>query len=380
MYMHKIERSRTWAEISLDSIEHNYRAMRARLPEGCRFLAVVKADAYGHGAVKVARLLEKCGADYLAVACFSEALELRQAGVALPILILGYTAPELAVELAELNITQAVGDFGMAIELSRRLAEAGKTLKIHIKLETGMGRTGFYSGDEGDFLRLKQTLSLPGLDAEGIFTHFAVSDEPRELEYTQTQFRRFMDTMALLEKETGYSFKIRHCTNSGAMINYPQVYLDMVRPGLALYGMYPAAEHGALELRPAMQLKSRIAMITNHKKGDSISYGRTFRADRDMRVAVLPIGYADGLHRVLSNRLEVLINGRRCRQIGRICMDMCMVDVTGLPGVKPGDIATIFGHDGEAFIPVEELAEKAGTISYELVCAVSRRVPRVYED
>ncbi len=372
-------KKRTWAEISLDNIKNNYRNMRAQLPEGCRFMGVVKADAYGHGAVRVASMLESEGCDYLAVACIDEAEKLRACGITLPILILGPGPADCAVRLAELRVAQAVGDIDSAQEMSRLLEGTGLTLKIHIKIETGMGRTGFPACDDKAFEDIKSLLEFPNLEAEGIFTHFAVSDE-YDNDFTHTQFVRFTDTIDRIAHETGHRFKICHCTNSGAMVNYKGTYMDMIRPGIALYGCYPAAEHGEIELQPAMQLKCRVAAVTEHRAGDSISYGRTFIAERDMRVAVLPIGYADGLHRTLSGKLEVLINGKRCRQIGRICMDMCMVDVTDVPGTAAGDIAVIFGRDGEEFIPVEELAEKCGTISYELLCAVSPRVPRIYED
>lgn len=372
-------KKRTWAEISLENIKHNFLEMRSKLPEGCRFLGVVKANSYGHGAVKVAKMLEAEGCDYLAVACLDEARQLRDAGVTLPILILGPSPADCAVELSKLNITQAVGDFDTALEMSRLLEEAGETLKIHIKLETGMGRTGFDTRSEPEMDKLCEVLKMPRLDAEGVFTHFAVSDEFGD-GYTDEQLGRFLSAIEYVEKHSGWKFNIHHCTNSGAMINYKKTYMDMVRPGIALYGCYPAAERGEIELRPAMELKSRVAAITSHKVGDTVSYGRTFTAKKDMRIAVLPIGYADGLHRVLSGKIEVLINGKRVKQIGRICMDMCMVDVTDIPGVGVGDVATIFGHDGDDFIPVEDLAEKAGTISYELLCAVSPRVPRIYID
>jgi alanine racemase len=371
---------RTWAEISLANIAHNCRNMRGKLPEGCRFLGVVKADGYGHGAVPVARCLEEAGASYLAVACIDEAAELRQAEIGLPILILGLTPPNLAVQLAGMDITQGVSDIETARRMSQLLENTGKTLKVHIKLDTGMGRIGFRADDETALREMAELLRLPGLAAEGIFTHLAVSDEPGGEAYTRLQFERFIRTIELLEKTTGHQFAIRHCVNSGAMVNYREFCLDMVRPGIATYGMYPGPDEGGLDLRPAMQLRSRIAAITEHAAGDTISYGRTFTAAAPMRIAVLPIGYADGLHRVLSNQMEVLICGKRAKQIGRICMDMCMVDITHIPECRVGDVATIFGRDGDAFIPVEEQAEKAGTISYEMVCAISKRVPRVYVD
>ncbi|NLH01858.1 MAG: alanine racemase [Clostridiales bacterium] len=371
------EKMRTWAEIKVWAIGYNYYSMRDKLPENCKFMGVVKADAYGHGAVKVAKFLEIMHCDYLAVACLNEAEELRNAGIKLPILILGATPAEFAGRLAELGITQTVADFETAVEYSQVLTKNGQKLKIHIKLETGMGRLGF-NVKNGDISKAAAAVKLPNLEAEGVYTHFAVSDEPSKEAYTQEQFKIFTEAAETIEKESGVKFAIKHCANSGAMINYPQMYLDMVRPGIALYGLYPGAEKGDISLTHVMELKSRIAAVTEHEAGDCISYGCTFKADRKMRVAVLPIGYADGLHRVLSGKIDVLIHGRRCRQIGRICMDMCMVDVTDVPDVKPGDVATIFGHDGNEIISANELAEKAGTISYEIVCAVSQRVPRVY--
>ena len=368
---------RTWAEIHLDNISGNVLAMREKLPVGCRFLGVVKADAYGHGAVPVAKKLESIGCEYLAVACIDEAIELREAGVKAPILILGYTPPACAAELVRYGITQAVGSLAMARELS---ANAGdKPVHAHFKLETGMGRTGFRVLSPQELDEAAEALKLPGLDVEGVFTHFAVSDEFGD-PFTQEQFSRFTNAVSALEASRGRRFDIRHCANSGAVINYPEYSLDMVRPGIATYGLYPAKETGGILLRPGMSLRSRIVQVTTHEAGDTISYGRKFKADGPMRIAVVPIGYADGLHRTLSGQLEILIRGRRCRQLGRICMDMCMVDVTALGDVRPGEVATIFGRDGDAEISVDELAEKAGTISYELLCAVSPRVPRIYSE
>ena len=367
---------RTWAEISLGAIEHNYRAMRARLAPGCRFLGVVKADAYGHGAVRVSRLLEELGCDYLAVACLDEALQLREAGIGLPILILGYTPPAYATVLAENRITQAVGSLEMARALSAALAGTGLTLKVHLKLETGMGRTGFRVYGDGDLAAPAQAADLPGLEAEGVFTHFCVSDGGEGVrDFTWTQLERFKNGFEAVESQLGRKLEIHHCTNSGAMIAFPQTYMDMVRPGVALYGMYPGPEEGGLALVPAMRLKTRVAAVEHHEPGDTVSYGRTFTVETPSEIAVLPIGYADGLHRVLSNKLTPVLLGRRVRQVGRICMDMCMADVTGLD-VKPGDVAEIFGLTVNA----GEVAELAGTIHYELLCAVSPRVPRVYVD
>ena len=238
-----------------------------------------------------------------------------------------------------------------------------------------MGRTGFEAMDSTHLDEMLASLVLPNLDVTGIFTHMAVSDVAGD-PYNELQFRRFQEIIAALEQRSGQKFQLRHCANSGAVINYPEMSLDMVRPGLLLYGLYPGAEQNGFDLHPAMQLRSRVCEITYHHKGDTISYGRTFTCERDMRLAVIPVGYADGLLRELSGKIDVKIRGHRARQVGRICMDMCMIDVTDYPDVKVGDVATVFGKDPTA----TEQAEKAGTISYELLCAVSHRVPRVYVD
>jgi alanine racemase len=240
-----------------------------------------------------------------------------------------------------------------------------------------MGRAGF-DIKNGDLSGAVSALSLPNFEVEGIYTHFAAADEISKEDYTQRQFELFTDAIREIEKKSGVQFEIRHCANSGAVINYPQTYLDMVRPGIALYGIFPGSEAKGIRLAPAMELKSRIIAVTEHEAGDYISYGCAFRTEKKMRLAVLPIGYADGLYRSLSNKLDVLVRGRRCRQVGRICMDMCMVDVSDVPDVKVGEIATLFGHDKREVISVNELAEKAGTISYEMLCSISQRVPRVY--
>lgn len=369
---------RTWAEISLSNIEHNYKAMRARLHDGTRFLGVVKADAYGHGAVQVAGLLQELNCDYLGVACIDEALKLRENSITLPILIMGCTPPQLAYKLLEQNLTQTVYNLEMAEELSRAANSLGKTLKVHLKADSGMGRLGFvcHGGrDPGeDMLR---ALKLPNLFPEGIFTHFAVS-YLRGDAFTKKQYHDFKALTERLEKNAGIKFEIKHCASSGAMINYGWSYIDMVRPGLMLYGLYPDKETGGIPLRPAMALKTRIAQLKALDSGDTVSYGRTYTAPRQRKIAVLEIGYGDGLPRVLSGKIDVLIRGRRAPQVGMICMDMCMVDITDIPDAIVGDVVTIFGRDGEGLIPIEEPAALAGTISYELLCAVSPRVPRVY--
>jgi len=364
--------SRAWAEIDLAALEHNYREIRRALPPGCRFLGVVKADAYNHGAAVVARELERLGAEYLAVACLDEALVLRRAGIRMPILILGTTGAQFAGTLADNAITQTVCSLEMARALSAALGK--KTLKVHYKIDTGMGRLGFKP--EEARADLPAALALPNLIPEGVFTHFAVSDEHDD--FTLEQFRLFTDTVDEAERRSGCRFTLRHCANTGAVINYRETCLDMVRPGLALYGHYPAAERGGLDLRPVMQFKARISAIHEHRPGETISYGRQYTVvDRPIRAAVVSVGYADGVFRALSGKMSLLIRGRSIRQIGRICMDMCMADVTDVP-CAVGDVVTIFGTDGEAVASLDKLAAQAGTISYELLCAISPRVPRIY--
>ena len=365
---------RTWAEIRLDRIEHNYRAITAQLPAGCQMLGVCKANAYGHGAARVAQRLQEAGCRWVAVNCYDEVEELRAAGVQTEILMLSPQPANIALNIVDLDATQAIGSLEYAENLNRYLVGTDLRLKAHMKLETGMGRTGFDATNPACRADMLRALALEHIDFTGVFTHFAVSDEPEQEAFTRAQFRCFTETIAYLERESGKRFAIRHCANSGAVVNYPEMALDMVRPGLLLYGLFPGAERGGLDLQPAMQVKSRVCAITRHHAGDTISYGRTFTCERDMTLAVIPIGYADGLLRSLSGNMDALLRGRRVRQVGRICMDMCMLDVTDIPDVRVGDVATVFGEEPTA----SEQAEKAGTIPYELLCAMSQRVPRVY--
>lgn len=372
-----IKTRRTWAEIDLKNLEHNYHTLRAMLPRGCKLLTPVKADAYGHGAVPVAQRLEKLGVDYLAVACLDEGVELRRAGIKTPILILGYTDPRWAEELLENDLTQGVFNEETAVALSRAAVKAGKPLKVHLKADTGMTRLGLLC-DDGDLPATVETAArmhaLPGLDWEGVFTHFSHADGSEE--YTMLQFTRFLDLLKALE-ERGITFPIRHCAASAATLNYPCTYLDMVRPGIAFYGHYPDPSCEGLDgpgLMPLMTLKTRVLSVKEVPAGTAVSYGRTHTLDRDARLAVLGIGYADGLSRKCSDKLNVWIKGSLAPLVGRVCMDLCMIDVTDIPGVVPGDEAEVYGPH----VPVEAAAELAGTIQYELLCNVSKRVPRIY--
>lgn len=373
--------TRAWVDINLDALAHNYQSLRSwvrmseKPGEPVKLLGMVKANAYGHGAPAIGRKLQELGAEMLAVACLDEAVQLRQAGVTIPILCLGQTPVELAEDLMEYDVTQTVGDLELGRALSAAAVAAGKELTIHIKLDTGMGRLGFMwreGSQEETVEQIRQLCALPGLRAEGLFTHFAAADE--EIDYTELQGRRFREARATLE-QAGISLKNYHCASSAAVLNYPWTHMNMVRPGIALYGHYPdpASElRGAPDLRPVMTLKARVTSVRTMPLGAKLGYGCTAVLERESRIAVLSIGYADGLPRSLSNKLQVKLHGTPCPILGRICMDMCMADVTALPQVRVGDAAVIYDKD------LNRIAELAGTITDELVCRVSARVPRVY--
>lgn len=368
---------RTWAEIDLDALAHNYNVLRRHIGKNVKFLGVVKADAYGHGSVQVSRLLQDLGADYLAVSSIDEAIELRKNDITMPILILGHTPREQVAELIKYNITQAVTCQAKAIEYSEEAVKTGGTLKIHIKVDTGMSRLGylcdndfFENGVEG----ICHGCSLPGLDAEGIFTHFAVSDEVGEENeaYTRHQFKLFTDVIDAVEKKLGHKFKIRHCANTGAVAKYPETWLDMVRPGLLLYGYGEFAEE--LGLMPVMTLKTTVSTIKIYPAGTAISYGGIYKTADTTRIGVVPYGYADGFFRCLSNKYSLMTREGAAPVRGKICMDMCMIDLTDKPSVDVGSEVEIFGKNNS----INNMAQIAQTIPYELTCAVSKRVPRFY--
>ena len=367
---------RTWAEIDLDNLAHNFSVIRKQVGPDAKLLGVVKADAYGHGAVRVAKKLEQLGASYLAISNIDEAAELRSGGVTLPILMLGYTPADQGERIVRLDMTQAVPNLEAARAYDEAAARAGKPMKVHVKLDTGMGRLGFQC-DDGHFdasLRdILEVLKLRHLDVEGVFTHFAVSDEdaPEHVAFTRLQHERFLRMIGAAER-SGFRFRVKHCCNAGGIASYPEWAGDMARCGIILYGTGELAER--MGMKPVMTLKTTVATVKDFEPETSISYGRTYYTDRPERIAVLSAGYADGLHRALSNKLTVLTPYGEAKQIGRICMDMCMIDATGLPDLKPGDEVEIFGER----MLCETAARACGTISYELLCAVSKRVPRVY--
>jgi len=368
----------TWAEIDLDHIAHNIRSIRQILPEGTQLAAVVKANAYGHGAIPVARKALESGAVYLAVATVDEGIELRQAGIAAPILVMGYTPADQADLVVRYDLTQTV----FQAELVQRLSEAatgqGKTVKVHLKVDTGMGRLGLIDPVE-TVQFAKMVTETPGVRLEGVYTHFATADEA-DARYAQEQIKRW-EALRKMLKDAGLDSLLLHISNSAGILQYPVCAGQMVRLGISMYGYYPSSEvEKKIELRQALRLVSKIAHLKQVPSGTKISYGGTFETKRESVIATLPIGYADGYSRALSSRGEVLVRGMRVPVVGRVCMDQIMIDVTDVPGVALEDEVVLYGSQGDAFISVDEVAGKIGTISYEVCCALSRRVPRCYRE
>ena len=374
---------RTWAEISLDNLNHNYHALREKLPSECRFLGVVKADAYGHGAVPVSRHLKELGAEFLAVSNFEEATQLRCNGIRGPILILGYTPVKYAEDLAKMGIRQEVHSLEYARALNERLKGLHRRLRVHIKLDTGMSRLGFFAYDhEQTVEELKEVARMDNLLIEGVFTHFPVADsvDGADENFTRTQFERFTSMLTTLQG-VGIKPEIRHCCNSGASILYPEYAMDMIRPGIATYGVLPSGDlRGRIDLKPVMSLRSTIFQIRDFEPNITVSYGRTYTTRDPERIAVVGIGYADGLSRSFSNNISFLLHGKRVPQVGRICMDMCMIDISKVPEAQVNDVVTVFGEDGGDEIEVESLSNRLNTIPYEILCGINKRIPRIYLD
>ena len=374
---------RTWAQIDLDAIKHNYLQIRNNISDKSMLLCVIKADAYGHGAVALAKEYERLGADWFAVSNLEEAFQLRNNGIKKPILILGYTPANMAYELSKLNISQAVFSEEYANDLSNYAAKNNVKVKIHLKIDTGMSRIGFVFKNERENLEtikeLRRVCNLENLITEGIFTHFAVADEAgKSIETTNGQFSAFSDICKIL-KDSGINIKIRHCSNSGGILNYPQTNLDMVRAGIILYELFPSNYvRNKLDLQPAMSLKTVISQVKTVPEGTAVSYGGTFVTQRKTKIATVPIGYADGYLRVLSSKASMLVNGKKAPVIGRICMDQAMLDITDIENINENTVVTVFGKDGDAEIKVEDIADIANTINYEILCLISKRIPRIY--
>jgi len=370
------EYSRTYVSVDLGAVRHNIEEARKNIREDTKIMAVVKADAYGHGAVEVSHALSDL-VDAYGVAMAEEALELRRSGIRKRILILGYTAEDWFPELIGHRIAQTVYTWEMAEKLNRAAEQLGQKAIVHIKLDTGMGRIGFAAADENVRV-VKQISALPYLELEGIFTHFARADEAAP-DPIREPFHRFQFFVTKLERE-GIHIPIRHVSNSAAIINFPEGNLNMVRSGITTYGLYPSEQvsREVMRLTPAMQWKSVVSYVKDIEAGTSISYGGTFVSDRSMKVATIPVGYADCMKRDLSNKGRVLIRGRYANILGRVCMDQFMVDVSDIPYVSAGDEVTIFGRDGGREIPVEEVAGQCHSFNYEFVCGITARVPRKY--
>ena len=373
---------RTWCEISLDNARDNYNLIKKKIGTA-KLCCVVKADGYGHGAAALASLYERLGADYLAVSNIDEAKELRDNGIKLPVLILGYTPVENARELFELGITQSVYSLGYARLLSEKCVKHNLSIKVHIKVDTGMSRIGFmcqeFPRDNYSLEEIKEACSLKGLIPEGIFTHFCVSDSGEDgRDFTEKQFHNLEHTVNSL-KENNIKFDIVHCSNSGATLDYPDTYSNMVRAGIILYGLQPSSVCGAeAGLKPVMSMKTVVAHIKTIEKGATVSYGRTFTADRELRVATVPVGYADGFIRAYAKDGYMVIGGRKAPIIGRICMDQTMLDITDIPDVSIGDEVLVFGSGEQGELTADALAQFADTINYEVVCNISKRVPRFF--
>lgn len=374
--MKKFERVK--AVVSLDAIAHNFAEMKKNIAEGTQIVAVIKADGYGHGAEAIARLIEDY--DYIwgfAVATPEEALQLRTFGVKKPILILGIVFEEYYTEMIAKEIRLTVCTYEMAQELSEEAKRQGRNVHIHIGLDTGMSRIGFADRQES-VAQIKKIKELPNVEIEGMFTHFARADET-DRSPAMDQLKRYLNFAKLLE-DAGVHIPMKHCSNSAGIIRIPEANLNAVRAGITIYGMYPSneVERDNLKLIPAMELKSHIAYVKTLEPGAAISYGGTFTVKKEMRVATIPVGYADGYPRSLSNKGWVLIHGKKAPILGRVCMDQFMVDVTKIPEADMGDEVTLIGKDGEEFISMETFGDLSGRFSYEFACDISKRVPRVY--
>ena len=367
---------RCYAEISLEAIGHNIREVKKRLPEGVKLLGVVKANAYGHGAVPVASYLEN-QVDYFATATIEEAVELRENGISAPILILGYVSPSQYSDLVEYDITQTIDSYAQALALEKEAARQNRKAKAHLAVDTGMTRIGFQV-TEHDADEAAKIADLPHIELEGMFTHFAKSDE-EDKTFTKEQLEKYLWMKEELKKRN-VTFTYYHCSNSAGIIDLKEANMDIVRAGITTYGMYPSdeVEKDKVPLKPAMELISHVAHVKWLTEGKPVSYGGTYITTRPTKVATIPVGYGDGYPRSLSNKGYVLIHGQKAPIIGRVCMDQFMVDVTAIEDVEFGDKVVIFGRDGKEFLSVDKLGELSGRFNYEFVCVLNKRIPREY--
>lgn len=377
MFLEKINK-RVYATVNIDAIKHNIKAISENVAKGTRILAIIKADGYGHGAVRIARELEFVNTIYgYAVATIEEAVELRENNIRKPILILGYIFPDEYDTLIKHEIRATVFDMEAARELGKHARKLGKMAYVHLKVDTGMGRIGFRA-DESGLETAKAIYDMEGVEVEGIFTHLARADEADKTS-VNAQIALFKDFVARAAAR-GMQIPIKHCSNSAGIVDHQEANMDMVRAGIILYGLWPSSEvdKDKIELKPAMEIKSSVVFVKDVEPGTQISYGGTYEAKEKRRIATIGIGYADGYPRSLSNKGYVLIRGQRAYVVGRVCMDQMMVDVTDIPGVIRGDEVTIIGRDGNDQITFDDFAGLSHTINYESVCDIGKRVPRVY--
>ena len=383
--MNSYKFSRAWAEIHLDRFRKNLSSIKEYVGESTKVMAVIKADAYGCGVNEISKEAVANGADYLAVACVDEAKQLRRNGIEVPILILGATPLECVEDLFQYRIIPTVFEQKLPEAISSYAKQHGKTLDIHIKVDTGMGRLGFPYYDDTYQSSVEEILKISRLDGiriEGIFTHFSNADCPDSETVTKQQFAQFTDLIEKL-KEAGLEIPIRHAANSAATCLYPEMHLDMVRPGIILYGEYPSRyveERTSLKLQPVMELKARVWQVKEVRQGQGISYGKTYCTDSPKKLAAVGIGYADGYFRTLSNKIRVIINGEFAPQVGNICMDQTMVDVTEIPSVSYGNEVILVGKSGEKSISFSEMAALCGSINYEMMCDTGKRIVKAYFD
>lgn len=367
----------TWVEINLDVIAQNVRNIKKLIGEKKELMAVVKGNAYGHDVLETSLVFLKNGVSRLAVARIEEGILLRKAGIAVPILVLGLTLEQQVELLVSYNITSTVCKYETIEKLSKFAVKEEKTVKVHIKVDTGMGRIGIFPNHVLDFV--KKVKVLKNIEIEGIFTHFSVADE-KDKAYTEAQFKKFMEVLNILEKE-GIKIPVKHVGNSATLLDFPHMWLDLLRPGISIYGLYPSREvQKTVKLIPAHTFKTRIIFLKELPAGECISYGRTYNTQQKRTVvASLPVGYADGYNRLLSNQGEVLVRGKRVPIIGRVCMDQTMIDATNLPQVEIGDEVVLWGRQGQEEITVEEIADKIKTINYEVVhMPDKKRVPKLF--
>lgn len=368
---------RTWAEINLNALLENFKEVRRITSPTAKIMAIVKADAYGHGVTEVTKKLAECGVDYLGVACLDEGKQLRRVGIKLPILILGASFQSEIEELLQNSLMPSVFSYDFAKEISDVAVRLGKKAKIHIKIDTGMSRIGLVAGDDDEALcdTILKIAALPNIEIDGIFSHFSTSDEADD-EYTNLQFERFSKICDML-KERNLNIPNRHIANSAAIVKYPKTHLDMVRAGVILYGLYPSHEidSSSIKLTPVMTVKSKVTMLKTLPKDRGISYGKTYITNQPTKIATIPIGYADGYTRLFSGKAKMMVKNTPVSIVGRICMDQCMIDVTNVNTISTGDEVIIFGADT---VTADYLADLVGTINYEIVCMISKRVPRIY--